>query len=269
MALSTIGYLLVGLFLFLILTFIYFGQTGFFQKIYKITDKLGITSISKSVEETEGDIEASGYKHTPEELATEAKVKSAMDLMAAAMESCITGSGCVCPVQMTQLPEGYAMRFINDQDKKLHISAFKYKSRNWKTDYDEDYQGQTGLHFVEDATYSLGSPVCLVDDLTEKVIGSDVSKIELRNPEINMLQLYWEDKAATLQKGTQLWATEAVSPGAIYNSENDYRIYPSDSGGYYIYRANDKRLCFFAEGWSYDDSELIDNIKCGESQEVE
>lgn len=270
MAFSTIGYLLIGLFLFLILTFIYFGQTGFFQKIYKVTDKLGITSISKAVEDVESDIEASGYKHTPEELEAEAKIKSAMGLMVAGMESCINriGDACLCPVPMAQLPEGYAMRFVNGQDKKAYISAFKYKSRNWKTDYDEDYQGAIGIHFVEDATYSIKSPVCLVVDLSEKWVGSDVSKIKLRNPEIGMLQLYWENKAATLQKGTQLWATEAISPGVIYNSERDYRIYPSDSGGYYMYRAKDGRLCFFAEEWVYDDSELIDNIKCGESQEV-
>lgn len=267
MAKSTMGYMIVALFLFLILTFIYFGHTGFFRKIYKITDKIGITRLAKDIQELEENITGEGYELSPEEKAVEEKIKSVMGTMMSGIDSCLKGQNCVCSVSMPQFPEEYVIRFINGPENKVYVSAFRFKSRTG-FDFDEDFQGQTGIHFVSGATHKFeNTKVCLVVDLAEEWSGTDVAEIEIRNPHIGMLQLYWEDKAATFQSGTQLWATEAKSPGVIYNSERDYRIYGVGGAPNRIYKTNDGRFCFFAERWGWDDDKLIENIKCGESEE--
>lgn len=260
--------MIVGLFLFLILTFIYFGHTGFFKKIYGVTDKLGLTSIAKSVAEAEKNITEEQYKLTPEEKAAEEQIKSAIGTMASGIQSCLGGQNCVCSIDIPHIPGGYAIRFVNDRDN-AYLSVFKYKSRDYKTDYDEDYQGQIGVHFVSGATHKFEKAnACMVVDLAEEWFGTDVKTIDIRYPAIGMMQLYWEDKTMTFKSGMQLWATEAISPGDVYNSERDYRIYGGDETSRNIYRTKDGNFCFFAERWGIDDDELIGSIKCGKSEEV-
>ncbi|MFO8016169.1 MAG: hypothetical protein R6U32_03630 [Candidatus Woesearchaeota archaeon] len=264
MALSTLGYTIVALFLLLVLTFIYFGHTGFFQKIYGITDKLGVTDIAKSVEDKEKEIEESGYELTEQEKKDEKKIRSTMDRLTSEMQSCLDGPECVCEITVPEFPDGYAMRFINGPDKKVYVSAFKFKEKDWNLDNAGHHQGETGVHFVEDATHKFkGTQLCLVPDLaaTWFGFGSDVAKIDLRRPKAGMVNIYWE--------GDKLALSEATGTGWIFNHERDYRVYGKGGAPNRMYKTSDGRICFFAERWKWDDDKLIDDIRCGESEEKE
>lgn len=261
MAMSTIGYMLVAITLLLVLTFIYFGHTGFFQKIYKITDKLGLTNLAKAVQEKEEDITEGRLKLSPEELAAEEQVKSAMAAMMSDIELCLKGQECVCTVNMPLFPEGYAMRFVNSGDK-VHVSAFRFMERSWRGDFDMNFQEETGVHFVLGATHKLEkTQACLVIDLEEHLFDGDsiVDDIQLRRPTSGMIQLYWEKN--------ELRATEAVSSNWLFNRERSYEIYGNGKAPNAIYKTDDGRFCFFAERFVDDDSNLVGNIKCGQSKE--
>ena len=88
MAISTTFYMIIMLALLLVLTFIYFGGTGFFQKIYKLTDKLGLTKLAKDVEEKEKNITESREKLSPEEQRAEEQIKSVVDKIVQGIQSC-------------------------------------------------------------------------------------------------------------------------------------------------------------------------------------
>lgn len=289
MALSTIGYLMVGIFLFLILTFIYFGHTGFFQKIYRITDKLGITTIAKSVEEVEEKIIASNEEDlSPEEQAKRDNIRAAVKKMVDDLKACAAGSECVCGIRTPTLPEGYVLRFTNAyeqvknegtmakmlgkesvivNEKRLYITSYKYKSRKLRVDYDEDFQGETGVDFINGVTYQLDTHVCLVNNLGD--YGRN-AKVVLREPAAGMVQMYWENKIRSL--GMKLWATEARGSNWLYNSERDYRVFGSDENGGMreVYKTRqDGDLCFFVIRFGVDkDDDRIDDIDCEDSKEV-
>ncbi|PIN86119.1 hypothetical protein COV19_06500 [Candidatus Woesearchaeota archaeon CG10_big_fil_rev_8_21_14_0_10_44_13] len=265
MAISTTFYMIIMLALLLVLTFIYFGGTGFFQKIYKLTDKLGLTKLAKDVEEKEKNITESREKLSPEEQRAEEQIKSVVDKIVQGIQSCLAGPNCVCRIDGQQIPEGYVIRFLNaPAEKTVYVSVFRFKERGWyQANYDENYQGQTGVHFVYGTNYNLdNTQSCIVIDLEEHYLDGDddVDHIQLRDPEAGMIQLFWE--------GDRYRATESVSPGVVYNSERDYDVYGAGSYSLNsIYKAKDGRFCFFAERFVDEDTDLVDRIVCGKSEE--
>lgn len=263
MAFSTIGYITLALLMFVVLTVIYFGHTGFFQKIYKITDKLGFTKFGKAIQDIEQNITEGREKLTPEQQRAEELVRSVMGPMVADIENCLKGTGCVCTVNMPAIPKNYVMRFENAQGK-VYVSVFEVKERSWiSTDYDENYQGKTGVHLVYGAIHEINTTqVCVVTNLDEEVWGDDVDEIDIKRPAASMVQVYWN--------GDEYYATEATGSNWLYNSENDYRLYGGHgAGARKIYKTGDRRFCFFGERWGWDDDELIDNIVCGEGETFE
>lgn len=268
MAVSTVFKMLIMLAFLAVLIFIYFGHTGFFQKIYGVTDRLGLTKFGKAMQDVEQNITEARKTLTPEQEKEEEQIRSAMDALIASLDACVKGTNCVCPVNFPAIPQGYSVRFSNVPENNVHVNVFRFKQRGWyRTNYDENFQGQIGVDFVYGTNYRIkGTQMCLVIDLEENWdmgFSDDVDDIQVRKPVANMLQLYWNEGA--------YWATESVSPGIIYNSERDYNIY--GNGGYTlnaIYKTSSVepgRLCFFAERFTDTDTDLVDNIVCGKSQE--
>lgn len=271
MALSTMGYLLIAVFLFLVLTFIYFGHTGFFRKIYVVTDTMGLTHFAKDYQEKEENITESSYELTPEERIAEETIRNLLKTMAPSIQACIDGTNCVCSVTFPTLPPGYAMRFRNIMDNRVDVSVFRYKSRDWAGDFDKDYQGELGVHFVAGAVHRFeNTQICLVVDLEKNWGGiKGVDQIEVKEPYAGMIQLY--------NKKNKIWLSEPKVTGAVMDTERDYLVYGKNGPPNAMYKTVSKpkpgSLCFFARRFSYsnlltdNDEGAVSEISCGESEE--
>jgi len=260
---TSVVFIIVALLMFFLLTVIYFGHTGFFQRIYKITDKLGFTHLAQAIKEQEENITAEReVELTPAQKAAEEQIKNLVGEMSAGIERCLAGSQCVCLIPMKLLPQGYIMRFVNDPaSKNTYLSVYQIKSRDWGFDYNRHFWGQTGVRIVPGSTHVFqGTQSCLVYDIEKNLIGSD--KIQLRKPSLKMLNL-------NVNENGELLVSEVTSESL--SAERDYTVYgqSGDSINIYLTKTEGKNFCFFAQRWFDNDRDLIGwlQTQCNEINE--